>query len=429
MNGKKIRTKNVHCRDIILSLGLFFIFQLGISRSFAQTDQTPPAIKTDQTGQGAGAVSPNPFVPPPAPLGEISPEKLGRPGQKPTDEFELSLALGNLYLSFKKIPEAKSHSLDALKMATEQNQKIRAYLQLADIGEQTAKPEDAIKYLEEIAKLSPDASLAQRVSARLIENYINIKNFAAAEQLLKQGVESSKDLAEKAAYQKRLFFLYKEQKTLDPVIAAYQKQLDAQPNDSEIVRTLALIYAEILGDRNKAKIYLQRLTAMKPSDIASLNALAAQLEANQQYNEAIDILNQNINLFPAGQRYFVYEKLYFLARNTQNTEKMIEFAEKKVELAGQDPNLLKWLIELYLDHNLLDKIEPKFQKILTATSDQQFIMGLIFTIVARLETLQDYDLAVSYLSKITALNMAQSMQKRAEQEIKRIQELTKSPKP
>lgn len=125
-----------------------------------------------------------------------------------------------------------------------------------------ARHDEAVKYLEEAKKSLPDR---QEVYALLAKEYMNVKAFKKAEGLMLELLKKDPESLVAYYFLGAIYAAYLKEPA--KAIAIYEKLLDREPNNPQVVDSLAQLYLDT-GRIDKALALLLVLEKKNPSDMA-----------------------------------------------------------------------------------------------------------------------------------------------------------------
>jgi tetratricopeptide (TPR) repeat protein len=211
---------------------------------------------------------------------------------------ELAQAYGNKpdYLN-----KAIQHYQDALKM--DPGASI-VFEELTDLYIQTNHLRDAVTLAEDLLKQNADNIDARRMLGRVYMRMISTQDNRINEDYLKKAIEQLQKVTEKvpgdAESWVALGRLYRVSNNSPDAEKAYNKAIEAEPDNEEALTGLAMLYSD-LGDNKRAIEKLKTATEKNPNE-RTLIALGQAYEQIHDYKNAAETLQKALEMQPDNPR-------------------------------------------------------------------------------------------------------------------------------
>jgi len=173
--------------------------------------------------------------------------------------------------------------------------------ELTDLYIQTGRLRDATTLAEETLAKNPDDLNARRMLGRIYTRSIgDPQSQKIDEGKLKQAIEQYQKVVEKepkdAESWVMLGRLYGVSNNSLEAEKAFNKALEADPENEDAITQLAVLYSE-LGDSKRAIERLKQATSKNPSE-RMLTLLAEQYEGMRDYKDAAEVLKKALEIAP-----------------------------------------------------------------------------------------------------------------------------------
>ncbi len=162
---------------------------------------------------------------------------------------------------------------------------------------------------------------------------------------------------------RHLVRLYKRRGDLALKIEQLKLEAQRRPDDSKTLRLLASAQ-EQAGRLGEAADTLLGLTRKHPSDIDALKELAPMQLRLGKFKEAIKTWEALVAADPQRSREY-FSAMSEAAKRIGDLALALDYAEKSIKRATDDPNALRLLGELYVQQGQLDKAQEAFSRALT----------------------------------------------------------------
>ncbi|MGD0775505.1 MAG: tetratricopeptide repeat protein [Candidatus Solibacter sp.] len=241
---------------------------------------------------------------------------------------ELAQAYGNKpdYLT-----KAIQHYQEALKLDPGAS---LVFEELTDLYIQTNHLRDAITQAEEMLKISPDNVDARRMLGRIYMKMISTPDNRINEDYLKKAIEQLQKVTDKEPKDSESWValgrLYRVANNSVDAEKAYNKALEAEPDNEEALTGLAMLYSD-LGDNKRAIEKLKLATEKDPNE-RTLIALGQAYEQIHDYKNAADTLKQALEMAPDNTRLQAG-----LANNLMLSDRVEEALSIFQKLSEEDP--------------------------------------------------------------------------------------------
>jgi tetratricopeptide (TPR) repeat protein len=260
-----------------------------------------------------------------------------------------NFAMGRLYAQMAAsegnkndyINKSIQHYREALRLAP--NVDI-IFEELTDLYIQTNRLADAVTQAEEMLKQNPENLEARRMLGRIYARMIGEGQPGRIdERNVRRAIEQFEAVVQKepkdADSWVMLGRLYQASNKSPEAENAFNKALEAEPDNEEALAGLANLYTA-LGDSRRAAEKLKAIADKNPNE-RTLAALAQQYEDNQQFKEAADILKKLQDLAPNNTKISAA-----LARDLMFSDQLDEALAIFQGLAKDDPK--DWQSQLYI---------------------------------------------------------------------------------
>ena len=177
--------------------------------------------------------------------------------------------------------------------------------ELSELYIQAGRLREAQSDAEEALKQNPNDLNARRLLARIFTRMVGDgRSGKVDENMLKRAIEQYQKITSLAPRDFSAWLmlarLYKASDNSVDAEKAYQKVLDAEPDNEDALTGLALVYSD-LGDTRRAADLLKRLADKNPS-ARSLGALAAAYEQMRDFKAAAGVLARLLSTNPPNER-------------------------------------------------------------------------------------------------------------------------------
>src|SRR5215471_437264 len=241
---------------------------------------------------------------------------------------ELSQAYGNQkdYLN-----KSLQHYQEALKLDPGASM---VFEELTDLYIQTNHLKDAVSQAEDILKANPDNIDARRMLGRIYMRMISTADNRINEEYLKKAIEQLTKVTEQAPKDADSWVLlgrlYGASNNSVESEKAYNKALEADPENEDALTGLATLYAA-LGDSKRAAEKLKVAADKNPSE-RTLIALGQAYEELKDYKAAADALGRALEMQPDNLKL-----AHGVAENLMRAGHLDEALQLFQKLAADDP--------------------------------------------------------------------------------------------
>jgi tetratricopeptide (TPR) repeat protein len=177
----------------------------------------------------------------------------------------------------------------------------------------------------------------QWVAMKLLgDMYVNARDHDAAVRVFKEALGAAADEKEVNATNMLIALTYQNQKKFPEAEKAYLALLEADPNEAAVPNNLAYLYAENLGNPQKAIEYAKLAMDKLPGNPNVMDTYAWALVRAGRYPEAIDMLERAIGMAPPSAIFYYH--LGFAYEQAGRTSDARTSYEKGLEAAQASDN-------------------------------------------------------------------------------------------
>ncbi|MFA8342241.1 MAG: tetratricopeptide repeat protein [Rhodothermaceae bacterium] len=238
-------------------------------------------------------------------------------------------------------------------------------VKIADLNERMGRIDETISTMQELLKLNPENLYLQKI---LIETYIKKKDFAKAEAMLDEALQTYPDDVHLIEFKGNIFIqnnkwiegaeeylkiLHKKEVVFPVKVGICASYLNKSISDSTVLPVAKKMLEVVDQDTTswEIKFYLGGVSLAEKKDsiaidyykdsfklaewnVQILTRLAGLLFDNQRYDESIEILSKAINNFPDD---FVLNLILGLSyTSNEDNENAVKYLEKAVKLNSTD---------------------------------------------------------------------------------------------
>lgn len=298
-------------------------------------------------------------------------EKLAR--STSSDHLHL-VELGNRYYDQGKVDQAKQLWRRILLIVPN---RARALSILGEVYLEHDMPADALKALEEAARLEPNQVRYEKAVALALERI----GASETKALKKQHYERARRIWEKLLgkadgdprlaqeARQHIVTLWSLDGSMSARVAPLQRNLSRNPPDVKSGRLLAEIFLRMRRYR-QAEAALLRVVEHAPGDIQSHVRLEQALVMQSKFAEAIEVLKKLVGLQPQRAREH-YQRMAQHAAGIYQDDDAIRFATKAVELSPDDARGHQRLGDMHRRRQANEKAIQQYRKAI-AKNDRLF---------------------------------------------------------
>ncbi|MDM8544981.1 tetratricopeptide repeat protein [Candidatus Venteria ishoeyi] len=258
--------------------------------------------------------------------------------QENPGDYDTLYALSLIYLQNKNFKQARLYLNEILKNAELEEQRDTARYFLGQADEQEEKFSLAIQAYKGI-----DHSSQYYFSAnvRVVLLYIDQKKYNPALEHLKS--LNSNDAEESLTLLKLEAEIYTQQERHDAVLKVYQRGLDADPENVDLLYMHAMT-AELLNELELSERGFRKILALEPENIDALNALGYTLaDRTNRYQEAYELIYKAYEQKP--DAFYILDSMGWVLYHLGEHKKALGYLRKALQLKD-DPEIAAHLAEV-----------------------------------------------------------------------------------
>jgi tetratricopeptide (TPR) repeat protein len=234
-----------------------------------------------------------------------TPAQSNKPAPDPKGDAYYHFAMGRIYAELAQAygnrPEYLNKSLDHYKEALKLDPSASmVFEELTDLYIQTNRLRDAVAQAEDLLQKNPDNVDARRMLGRIYMRMISTADNRINEEYLKKAIEQLSKVTQQAPKDADSWVLlgrlYGASNNSVESEKAYNKALEADPDNEDALTGLATLYAA-LGDNAKAAERLKTAADKNPNE-RTLIALGEAYEELHDYKNAAEAMSKALELQP-----------------------------------------------------------------------------------------------------------------------------------
>lgn len=209
--------------------------------------------------------------------------------------------------------------------------------------------------LEEALKLADDDQLKVRIYRSLIPAYTQAAEWEPKVDALEFIIRHSESVPERSLARTEMLGFVRQRGKTKEVVQRYEKQLKADPSDETTLFILTEVYARLTDEPKKAAEILERLTKIKSVSgqelsVAESAQLAAQYVKSRKYAEGAELFEKTAAR-DAALAAWHYKEAAVAWMSAKNTERAVAAAKAS---AASAPEQRSALLEYFWNRSLGD---------------------------------------------------------------------------
>jgi tetratricopeptide (TPR) repeat protein len=281
---------------------------------------------------------------------------------------------------------------EAIAREQSNEKKSSYYAKLAEVHSQARDSESAAEAYENALKNTESEATKKRYYGELARLYTRLRQYEKGIEAYKYLHEHEENESKKITTKRQMYTMYHKAGKLDEITKDLDARLEQEPESTETLEELVLIYSQVARQPGKAIPHLKKLSSMfpPPDNRKYLNQLVAMYRQLNMYNEHANVMLEIMDQVPENQHQAYMLSIARIYTESGDTVKALDMTERAVASDPESASALAQAATIYRRNNRKSKADEIFEKGMALSVDDPQKKMMLFQYGMANVTMKDY---------------------------------------